>query len=450
MKKILLSVFILISLLNTSVLAETFSDLPSGHWAESAVYNLVKLGVTQGYPDGTFRGNKSISRYEAATLINNIANSVGLSDEEKAKLKEEIKKELAGLGWKIDGSYVVRAKLNKIAGSNARNIDPEHRLNLSISNKGLFKGTEFTLHWDTRTMTTGRSGLANVDYMNWGNNDLAMPNAFDLYGKINLAELGVLQNTPIILEASTGLGDQWHKGDKVAMTININKLKVGGAYSRLNGVSSRLAGVNKYSLIAGYSLTAPALGPTDIAFEGNAYNTTIAPWRASANRAYNMKVTVTSKPKDYLKVQGIFGLTGKSMSGLMLGGKIWLTGLLDNKLNARVEGYKLASQYIRNSMEGWIDTDVYDDMIGDSANNSETYIGAKVNYEVNSLIGVQFRMSMYFNGAKLGTLQTSTWEPMIIFNPSKKAKIYGAYRIWRNHTAGTNSDRIETGMQVNI
>ena len=36
-------------------------DVPDEHWAASAVYDLIKLGVTRGYPDGTFRGNRPIT-----------------------------------------------------------------------------------------------------------------------------------------------------------------------------------------------------------------------------------------------------------------------------------------------------------------------------------------------------------------------------------------------------
>ena len=441
---------------STTALAQEFKDVPSGHWAESAVYKLVKLGVTKGYPDGTFRGNKTISRYEAAMLMSNLVNSVGagMSEADKEKLKNEIMAEL-GVGFKIKGTYGVSGFITGLAGNNAKVLTREHRLDLTIANRGLIKGTEFALGWDTRTMETGRSGLvaAQVGRMNWGATDIAFGNVFDLYGKINLAECGIMPNTPITIEGSTGLGDQFHRGDAVKLMVGINKLKVGAGYSRLNGVTSLLANVNKYSVFAGYSLTMPGLGPTDIDFEGSAYNTAINPLNNNANRNFNIKVAVTSQPKDMLKLQGIFGLSGKSTTSMMLGGKAWLTGLMDNKLSAEVVGYKILSNYIRGSMEGWVDTDVFDDMIGDAAGNGETYIGAKVNYQVNPLIGIQFSMAMYLDGNTLGNLALSVWEPMVIITPCKRAQLYGAYRFWKNHTAGAllpNSDRIEAGMQVSI
>jgi len=44
------------------------SDVPEGHWAYDAVSQLVKDGLIVGYPDGLFKGNRPMTRYEAAVL----------------------------------------------------------------------------------------------------------------------------------------------------------------------------------------------------------------------------------------------------------------------------------------------------------------------------------------------------------------------------------------------
>jgi hypothetical protein len=46
-----------------------FSDVPAGHWAYDAVSELAKDGIIEGYGDGTFRGNRSITRYEMAQMV---------------------------------------------------------------------------------------------------------------------------------------------------------------------------------------------------------------------------------------------------------------------------------------------------------------------------------------------------------------------------------------------
>ena len=47
----------------------SFSDVPYGHWAYDAVVTLEKDGIIKGYSDGTYLGNRNITRYETAMMI---------------------------------------------------------------------------------------------------------------------------------------------------------------------------------------------------------------------------------------------------------------------------------------------------------------------------------------------------------------------------------------------
>jgi hypothetical protein len=44
------------------------ADVPTGHWAYDAVAQLVKDGLIKGYPDGTYKGARPMTRYEVAVL----------------------------------------------------------------------------------------------------------------------------------------------------------------------------------------------------------------------------------------------------------------------------------------------------------------------------------------------------------------------------------------------
>jgi hypothetical protein len=48
--------------------AGPLSDVPLNSWAYDAVDQLAKDGIIKGYPDGTFKGNRPMTRYEAAVL----------------------------------------------------------------------------------------------------------------------------------------------------------------------------------------------------------------------------------------------------------------------------------------------------------------------------------------------------------------------------------------------
>lgn len=47
----------------------TITDLPADHWAREAVGLVVKSGLITAFPDGTFRGNQPLTRYQAALIL---------------------------------------------------------------------------------------------------------------------------------------------------------------------------------------------------------------------------------------------------------------------------------------------------------------------------------------------------------------------------------------------
>ncbi|MGB9613781.1 MAG: S-layer homology domain-containing protein, partial [Candidatus Margulisiibacteriota bacterium] len=100
-------------------------DVPKDHWAASAVYDLVRLGITKGYPDGTFRGQKPISRYEAAIFLSKLAKAIGVEDI-KPELEDlrskllELKKETK-MAPALEGWYVGDWKVGNLL--LAKNID---------------------------------------------------------------------------------------------------------------------------------------------------------------------------------------------------------------------------------------------------------------------------------------------------------------------------------------
>lgn len=69
MKKILAILLCFIMLISTTCFAAGFSDLTSEHWAYKNVTNLVENGVINGYPDGTYRPENTITRGEFFKLM---------------------------------------------------------------------------------------------------------------------------------------------------------------------------------------------------------------------------------------------------------------------------------------------------------------------------------------------------------------------------------------------
>ncbi len=51
---------------------EPFPDVPQDHWAYEAVESLRTAGLIEGYPDGTFSGERTFTRYEMAMVFSRI------------------------------------------------------------------------------------------------------------------------------------------------------------------------------------------------------------------------------------------------------------------------------------------------------------------------------------------------------------------------------------------
>lgn len=85
--------------------ANPFADVDTSSWAYQAVSQLSDQGVVEGYPDGTFKGDKNVSRYELAQIIARLmAKEDSLNDSQKAtvqKLSAEYAGDLQNLGVRV-------------------------------------------------------------------------------------------------------------------------------------------------------------------------------------------------------------------------------------------------------------------------------------------------------------------------------------------------------------
>ncbi|TWH45311.1 S-layer homology domain-containing protein [Sporomusa sp. KB1] len=86
--------------------ANPFVDVPAKHWAYDSINKLAQAGVISGYGDGTYQGDKTLTRYEVATIVAKaMANSDkadAASQKEIDALKAEFGAELNNLGVRVD------------------------------------------------------------------------------------------------------------------------------------------------------------------------------------------------------------------------------------------------------------------------------------------------------------------------------------------------------------
>ncbi|MBD1192982.1 iron uptake porin [Vulcanococcus sp. Clear-D1] len=81
-----------------------FSDVQPTDWAYQALSNLIeRYGCVAGYPNGTYRGSRAMTRYEAAALLNACLDRITEVTDELKRLMKEFEKELAVLKGRVDG-----------------------------------------------------------------------------------------------------------------------------------------------------------------------------------------------------------------------------------------------------------------------------------------------------------------------------------------------------------
>ena len=90
--------------------ATPFSDVPANHWAYQAIQSLAADGLVEGYPDGKFKGDRPLTRYEMAVLVARViaklqANGAGYASkadlDKLQKLIDALKDELDSLGVRV-------------------------------------------------------------------------------------------------------------------------------------------------------------------------------------------------------------------------------------------------------------------------------------------------------------------------------------------------------------
>ncbi|MDR7866239.1 MAG: S-layer homology domain-containing protein [Sporomusaceae bacterium] len=92
--------------------ANPFVDVPAKHWAYGAVAKLAKAGVVDGYGDGTFRGDRTMTRYEMAQVV---AKAMAKSEKADAETKALIDKLAVEFAAELNNLGVRVAKLEKNA-----------------------------------------------------------------------------------------------------------------------------------------------------------------------------------------------------------------------------------------------------------------------------------------------------------------------------------------------
>lgn len=226
--------------------ANPFTDVTPSDWAYQSVSQLAAAGVINGYPDGTFQGQKNITRYEMAQMVAKaMANEGRANAEQQAminRLADEFSGELNNLGVRVANleNKVGNVKITGDARMRYRGSEKEGQLRSDAAHKHSkswfdFRArVQFTATVNDSTTATLRVRTGDTGDYEFGDAKNSGSVAFDRayvahkFGKdttVNVGRYGVVIGEGLIYndEPLDGIGISQNWG-KVNLSVNHGKM----------------------------------------------------------------------------------------------------------------------------------------------------------------------------------------------------------------------------------
>ena len=325
--------------------ANPFSDVSPDDWAYQAVSDLSDQGVVEGYPDGTFKGERNMTRYELAQVIARLmAREDQLNAEQKAtldKLAGEYADELANLGVRV-------SNLEKKVGNISWSGDARMRWKENGYNTN---GSKTADGWDGRMRINAKAQVNDSTYV---------------HGRFN-SSMKFKDST----EANTSMDVLFvhHQfGDKVGMNLGRNFLTFGQTgmyYDDFFDGAQLFIGDSKLTLEAGYgrmnawaddedTVYARLYGQTGRIGYDAEYIKTVGAADAATKSVWGAGLTVGVT--DAVDVFGDFYKNTKPAGDPQM----WTAGLGFGHYNLKKPGtFRVAAQYVRNEAGAYFGGSTY-------------------------------------------------------------------------------------------
>ena len=325
--------------------ANPFSDVSPDDWAYQAVSDLSDQGVVEGYPDGTFKGERNMTRYELAQVIARLmAREDQLNAEQKAtldKLAGEYADELANLGVRV-------SNLEKKVGNISWSGDARMRWKENGYNTN---GSKTADGWDGRMRINAKAQVNDSTYVR---------------GRFN-SSMKFKNNA----EANTSMDVLFvhHQfGDKVGMNLGRNFLTFGQTgmyYDDFFDGAQLFIGDSKLTLEAGYgrmnagqkkddTVYARLYGQTGrIGYDAEYIKTVGA---ADADKKSIWGAGLTVGVTDAVDIFGDFYKNTEPKGDPQM----WTAGLGFGHYNLKKPGtFRVSAQYVRNEAGAYIGGSTY-------------------------------------------------------------------------------------------
>lgn len=221
----------------TFAASNPFSDVPVGHWSYDAVSKLAQDGVIEGYGDGTFKGDKAITRYEMAQMVAKAMAKSNVNSADKAaidKLAAEYSTELNNLGVRV-GELENKVDNVKWGGKARLRLDKEDHdyKSVSKSDTSVTSSQSYLDLWATAKINdswVAKAEMESTHNLRTGAGDTNTGNTSKVYVegplgnvKSKIGKFGALSKDGFIIDREVS-GAQINFGKTVDTTITVGRM----------------------------------------------------------------------------------------------------------------------------------------------------------------------------------------------------------------------------------
>jgi hypothetical protein len=448
----------------------TLKDVPQDHWAASEVFDAVKMGVVQGYPDGTYRGNRNITRYEAAIMIAKLARFIG-SEAMKADI-EALKRDVAALksapmkeeGVVLSGAFMADWRTGNV-----------------FTERGSVRGSVA----DYRLMMTAAHQMndmadikVNLDTMDYGFMDdnttttggILARELLDVEANIALGMTEMGMQNPVNLKLTYGPGNKMHMADPtgsfpgdvgvtymrpdtaIIASTSMAGIELSGGYIAQGHAATGRLTTSQITGSVGYNFD-QVPGVNSVKVVGTADYLSAGQFATEQDeRDVRGSVAVSSSITDKIEASGIWKLGGSEKSNWAVSGDLKLNDVWDTGTVAIIRASKVGQDFItdlfRNEEWDFAGFDTFDRVLTEATVN----IGGEVTQAVTDnikLIGkgdIRLASDFEYDDPR-GRL---TAEGGIAYSIAPNATLGAKYRVNQDQSTDDTTDMAAIGLMYNF